>query len=182
MGLRGMGYITSQRPKADPAVHVAQGRASKLPGSWEMLPGSLHANWTPGKHAVIFLHQRSLLSFLLWVMGVGQGQTTFESSSLWKLSLVLGASLDSSYKNLRQMLSSAGSLWTALPPISLPPRLCAFLVSCGMFFFSGLTQQLEVSSPVPPTGLLFFPQYPHTPLGTTLRGWRGNPEESGVWL
>lgn len=54
VGLRGAGYITTQRLKADPEVHVAQGRASKLPGSWEMLTGSLHANWTPGKPAVIF--------------------------------------------------------------------------------------------------------------------------------
>lgn len=69
VGLRGSGYITTQRLKADPAVHVAQGRASKLPGSWEMLPGSLHANWTPGKPAVIF--SPSAVSSLLLALDHG---------------------------------------------------------------------------------------------------------------
>lgn len=48
-------YISTQRLKADPTVHVAQGRTLKFLGSREMIPGSLHAHWTPGKPAVILL-------------------------------------------------------------------------------------------------------------------------------
>lgn len=65
-----MCYITTQRLKADPTVHVAQGRTSKFLGSREMIPGSWHAHWTPGKPAVILLRQSLLLSVLLWGMGV----------------------------------------------------------------------------------------------------------------
>lgn len=153
-----MRYITTQRLKADPTVHVAQGRTSKFLGSREMIPGSLHAHWTPGKPAVILLHQSLLLSVFLWGVGVDGARLPLVSENCPGC---LEHPLISPYRNRRQMLSSPREPLDCSIPIAHSPRLRVLLGLHGIFFL-GLTQRLGVSSPIPPTGLLFFFQTPLT--------------------
>lgn len=143
-------------------MHVTQGRTSKFLGSREMIPGSLHAHWTPGKPAVILLRQSLLLSILLWAVGVDGARLPLVSENC---PFCLEHPLISPYQNRRQMLSSPREPLDCSIPIARSPRLCVLLALHGIFFL-GLTQRLGVSSPIPPTVL--FSDSPH-PLRTPLQ-------------